>query len=747
LGSATVSESVQNAIAARRRARLGLATFVPGRLDLNKYPVAKDTRRRAVPSRAITRAVGVALLLNGVWASAVHAQQRDTTGAPRALQAVRVTVSRETSRSVLDLPFGVSRLSTDSTRAGIRRASLTELLIGVPGLAVSNRHNPTQDPRLAVRGFGARSAFGIRGVRVVRDGVPLTLADGQTAVDFVDLEGVGSAEVMRGAAGALYGNASGGVLELKSDPFPLRRFAPSVRYIANADAVRWTGTAAGTGRDGSLGWRVTATGNNANGPRDYAEFRSSNVTADAAWRGEQGSVRTQFTRYDSPTAENPGAVTAAELRAVPAVADSQNILRQASKAVGQKLLSVVGERRWDAGSASATVFSGWRDLYNPQAFAIVGFDRRTLGASGRLEQRGLARNHLWRVTVGADVQSQRDDRRNWNNCAGRVGAGRPASTCPTAANQGTETIHQLEKVASAGLFARGEVNRSFLTVTGTLRGDQTAFSVRDFRTRTIGGAIQSRTMSAFTPMLGASFRVRPTLALYTNLASSFETPTTTELANRPDGSAGLNRELQPQRGGTLEAGLKGVVARYFFVDVALFDIRTRDELIPFEIPNSGGRRYFRNAGETRRRGAELGVTASFGGLDVGGALTAIDYTYEDYRVGTTVLDGNKVPGVAPTSASLFATARRAIGFVTVEMQQAARTAADDANANYAPGWVLWNARMGLTALRASGVEPVIGIDNLLDRHYAANIVTNATRGRFFEPGAGRRVYLSLRVGR
>lgn len=691
-----------------------------------------------------------ALALVCLGARPALAQQRDTaaTAAPRALQAVRVTVSRETSRSVLDLPFGVSRLSTDSARAGIRRASLTELLLNVPGLAVANRHNPTQDPRLAIRGFGARSAFGIRGVRVVRDGVPLTLADGQTAVDFVDLEGVGSAEVMRGAAGALYGNASGGVLELKSDPFPVRPFDPSLRYIANADAARWTGTAAGTGRDGALGWRVTATGNSADGPRDYADFRSTNVTADAAWRGEQGSLRTQFTWYDSPTAENPGAVTAAELRNTPAVADSQNILRQASKAVGQKLLSVVGERRWDAGSASATVFSGWRDLYNPQAFAIVGFDRRTLGASGRLEQRGFARNHLWRVTLGADVQSQRDDRRNWNNCAGRTGAGRPAATCPTAANQGTETIHQLEKVASAGLFARGEVNRSFLTVTGTLRGDQTAFSVRDYRARyAVGGPVQSRTMSAFSPMLGVSFRVRPTLALYANLASSFETPTTTELANRPDGSAGLNRELQPQRGGTLEAGLKGVVGRHFFVDLALFNIRTRDELVPFEIPNSGGRRYFRNAGETLRRGAELGVTASFGPVDVGGAFTAIDYTYEDYRVGTAVLDGNKVPGVAPTTASLYATARRRPGFVTLEMQQAARTAADDANANYAPGWVLWNARAGLTAMRAYGVEPVIGIDNLFDRHYAANIVTNATRGRFFEPGAGRRVYVSVRVGR
>lgn len=712
--------------------------------------MAKDTLSEMTPRPSVCTLPTVRFVARVLAGCAIGvpvlagAQARDTVARP--LEAVRVTVTRESSRSVLDLPFGVSRLQVDSARTGIRRASLTELLLVVPGVVVSNRHNPTQDPRLAVRGFGSRSAFGIRGVRVVRDGVPLTLADGQTAVDFVDLEAVGSAEVMRGAAGALYGNASGGVLELKSDPFPERRFAPSLRYVANADANRWS--AAGGGSSGSFGWRATVTGNRSDGPRDYADFRSSGALADAAWQGEAGTLRAQFTWYDSPRAQNPGAVTAAELQSVPTVADSQNIRKRASKTVGQKLLSLTGERRWDAGGASATVFTGWRDLYNPQAFAIVGFDRRTLGASARVEQRGMMRNHLWRLTLGSDVQSQSDDRRNFANCAGLSGAGRPPATCPTAADQGAETIHQEEKVATAGVFARGEVNRSFLTITGTLRGDQTAFSVRDFRAAyATGGAVQSRNMGAVTPMLGVAFRVRPTLSAYANLASSFETPTTTELANRPDGSAGLNRDLKPQRGRTLETGVKGVVGRRLFVDVALFDIATRDELIPFEIPNSGGRRYFRNAGETSRRGAELGVTAALGTVDVGGTLTRLSYTYEDYQVGTTRLDGKDVPGVAPTTASLFATARRRLGFVTIEMQQASRTAADDANLNYAPGWVLWNARVGLARGNRLGVEPVVGIDNMFDRHYAANVVANAARGRFFEPGAGRRVYVAVRVGR
>ena len=137
------------------------------------------------------------------------------------LSGVRVTVSRDAERSTLDLPYALSRLALDSARAGTRRSSLTEALLFVPGVVVSNRYNPTQDPRLAIRGFGARSAFGIRGVRVLRDGIPLTVADGQTAVDFMDLESLGAAELFRGSAGALYGNSSGGVVDFRATPPPV----------------------------------------------------------------------------------------------------------------------------------------------------------------------------------------------------------------------------------------------------------------------------------------------------------------------------------------------------------------------------------------------------------------------------------------------------------------------------------------------------------------------------------------------
>ncbi|MGQ0650382.1 MAG: TonB-dependent receptor family protein [Gemmatimonadaceae bacterium] len=682
-------------------------------------------------------------MLTALLPSISAAQSRPDSVA-RELTPVRVTVTRDVARSALDLPYSLSRLVLDSARVGARRGSLTDLLITVPGLVVSNRHNPTQDPRVAVRGFGARAAFGIRGLRVVRDGVPLTIADGQAAIDFVDLETVGAAEVMRGAAGALYGNASGGVVALRTESYPEAGVRGRLRTTYNQDATRYSGTAAGAGS--AWAWQGTVTRNTADGPRDYARFRSTSGLGDIQRRFGGTTLRAQLTWYDTPLGENPGAVTATELIRAPEVADSQNIRRRASKTVTQKLLALIGDHSWSRGNASASLFGGLRDLYNPQAFAIVGFDRRTLGLTMRVQQSGILGQNLWRVAVGADLQSQRDDRSNFVNCAGLTGTQRPVSRCPTAADRGVETIHQLEEVAAAGMFVRGEVTRSVLSVTGTIRGDNTDFTVRDRLTTAPSGNSQSRDMGAITPMLGVTVKARPQLSIYANVAGSFETPTTTELANQPNGQGGLNGELNPQRGRTLELGAKGLLGGRVLYDVSVFDIATTDELIPFEIPNSGGRRFFRNAGETSRRGAELGISASLGGvLDVGASLARLVYEYEQFTVATTVLDGKRVPGVSPTTGAFFATVRPSGGFVTIEAQHGARAPADDANVNYAPGWVVWNARAGLTGGWTRGIEPVIGIENLFDRTYVANVVANATRGRFFEPGARRRVYVALSV--
>src|SRR5687767_2304243 len=310
--------------------------------------------------------------------TAALAQEPDSAA---VLSTVRVTVSRDNARPTLALPFAVSRLEIDSTRAATRRASLTEMLLFVPGVSVSHRHNPTQDPRLAIRGFGARSAFGIRGVRVLRDGIPLTAADGQTAVDFLDLESLGTAEVFRGNAGALYGNSSGGVIDFKTTPPPDAGGRARVTGWLSDGISRASVT--GGRRLGDVGLQATLNRNAGDGPRDFSAFESTNAMGDARWQLGDTRLQLQASFYDAPEAENPGALTQAEMDTDPTLPDSNNIVKKAGKVVRQSMVSLVAGRVVGAVSLTASGQLGWRDLENPQSFAIIDLDRQTSGASVR----------------------------------------------------------------------------------------------------------------------------------------------------------------------------------------------------------------------------------------------------------------------------------------------------------------------------------------------------------------------------
>src|SRR4051812_17486524 len=191
------------------------------------------------------------LVLVAVLPAAGLAQ--DSTRA--ALPAVRVTATREGPRSPLVLPYAVSQVRPDSL-AALRRAGIDELLFGVAGVTLANRQNPAQDPRVSIRGFGARSAFGVRGVRVLQDGVPVTLPDGQTPVDVLDLQGAGRVDVVRGSASSLYGNAAGGVIDVRSTPPALVPLAPEARIVAGSETPT-IAVAAASGTVGDVGYTST----------------------------------------------------------------------------------------------------------------------------------------------------------------------------------------------------------------------------------------------------------------------------------------------------------------------------------------------------------------------------------------------------------------------------------------------------------------------------------------------------------
>lgn len=710
----------------------------------------------------VPRCLSVAAALTATPLTVV-AQARDSAGGARtssdsaaqALQSVRVTVTRDRARSPFELPFALTT-STMSSRPSQRRVGVGDLLLAVPGVQVQDRANPSQDPRITLRGFGARSAFGVRGVRMLRDGIPLSLPDGQTPLDWLDLETIERVDVIRGTAAALYGNAAGGVVEMRSREPAAVPLALSSRVWdgggmqrANVMASGRSAQALGPVRDPQ--WLTAFTRTRGDGARTWSRLDATSVFARARGVVAGTQFEVQGTRYDAPRAENTGALTAAELAVNPRLPDSLNITKQSRKAVAQSQIALLAERTVGGGTLRASVFGGTRTLDNPLPFAIVAVDRAVVG--GGVHSVWRLHGAAWPVQVGAgvDAQRQRDERYNYENCADVLPSAPVTTRCPVARQErGATRLDQREVATGMGGYVRIEVEApGHLFASAALRRDQVQFGVTDrFITSSNLDDSGRRTLRATSPMLGLTWRARPRWSMYANLSSAFETPTITELTNQENGAAGLNRSLEPQRTRTVELGSQLLASSHVRADAALFRAVVLDELVGFDVPGQAGRRAFRNAGQTTRRGAEASVRAEWSAATVGAAYTYAQYRFDRYDVGTVSYAGKPIPGIPARYLQAFTTVRRSGVWSTVELTASARSSANDAATVFGAGYTAWNWRLGYAApaLGAVRVEPTLAVENVFDRRYASSLVLNATRNRYFEPGLPRRVSFVMSIG-
>ena len=671
------------------------------------------------------------------WASAASpsaAQQRDTTRVD-TLAPVSVTVTRA-ELLLARLPFAVAVVNKRDLAAR-PTWGLDEALAGVPGVFAANRYNFSVDQRLAIRGFGARSAFAVRGIKILLDGIPQTLPDGQGQLTHVDLGAADRIEVLRGSASALYGNASGGVISIWTDDRPVVRSTGDVRVVAGTfdrgfdrTWAKWQGT--GRFRVGSRGAATVSLSRlSYEGARDHsaADLRALSgrlrLPLGPAW-----SVTALADIGDQPRADNPGALNLTELATNRDTVPPLNLATHAGKDVlqGQGGATLRGTLA-SGDEATVTVFGLARDLENPQTFAYIRLNRTAYGTRAVFTRRGGG------LTAGIDVQRQRDDRANFGNSAGTPDSVR--------------SLDQLEHVTELGPFAQAVVEVApRTTLTAGLRSDRVSFDVLD---RLVGDSSTDvkyrndsgrRVMAALSGSLGATLRASKAMTLYASAGSSFETPTTTELANRPDTAGGFNRNLSPQRAWTYEVGARGAAW-----EVALYQADVRDALVSFEIPTSPGRRFFRNAGSARYRGVELAAGAALRrGLDLRVTWTYSDFRYRRYAFtagGTThVLDGRRLPGIPQQSLRLALRAQFRGAWGEVETQYSSHYAVDDTLSRQTSAWWVTNLRVGR---EGAHVAPFVAVQNLFNRKYVASVVVNAAAGRYYEPAPGRNLYVGVKL--
>ena len=634
-------------------------------------------------------------------------------------------------------PYAVSaRAGEELTRARPGLA-LDETLAGIPGVQVDNRFNYALGERISVRGFGARAQFGVRGVRVLVDGLPATLPDGQTTLNHVDVGSLGRAEVIRGPASALYGNASGGVIRLSSLPAPPVPFAPDTRITGGAGGLLRVQTRA-AGARGGFDYRASLTRLEYDGFREHARAENLLGNASLAYRRGADALRLTFSavRYD---AENPGSLSDSLLRVSRRAAAPVNLRFDTGEEGRQEQLGLTWERALGAGALEVTAYGLTRSIDNPIPFNYIDLDRRVGGLRASVSGAAGPTGREMRWTAGGEIETQRDHRKNFANQDGRPGA---------------LTLNQRERVTGTAAFAQLLVPvSSRLDVLGAVRYDRFRFSAAD-RLVTADNPDDSgaRTLDEISPTVGVTLAATEALSVYANVSTAFETPTTTELVNRPTGAGGFNPELEPQRTTSVEAGVKGRAGPVRY-EAAAYHARVRDALIPFEVEGAPGRQFFRNAGRATHRGAEASVA-----VDAARWLRArASYAYTDARFGEYVrngvdLEGNRVPGIAPHRVELALDAASPRGpFAGVEARyvDAIPVADDDAAGAFrSPAHTTVDVRAGWDAVRVGGLRarPNVAVHNVFDARYNASVVINAAGRRYYEPGPGRSLYLGLDVG-
>lgn len=693
-------------------------------------------------------------LFNILPSTAVLAQEpaipdtaaRDTSRI-RQLPELNVTVTRS-AEPLERVPYAVGVLNREDLQRGQQTLGIDEALNNLPGVVVSNRYNFSLDQRISIRGFGSRSNFGVRGLKILLDGVPQTLPDGQSQLTNVDFANIDRAEVLRGASSSLYGNASGGVISFQTQQAAAGPFAQTLRVQGGSgkrdgdDFYKWqTWT---SGRSGNLSGTLSLSQFKADGFRQHsaAEFRQLNAGGDYAISGST-LARVRLSLADSPEAQNPGALTLAEYVANPDSAAGNNILRGADKDAQQHQLAFGLRHFDDAGNEyEATVFGLLRDLANPLAAppdinpgptagTYIAIDRAVGGARLSASRRLGRSEESPRLSAGADLQLMRDDRQNLVHSGG----------IPTSA----VFLDQLEKITEIGPFAQVQwsPNERLLVSTG-VRYDWVRFSLDD---RYVGDGFDdsgTRTMDALSGNVGASWSFDTRFVPYVNVSTAFETPTTTELVNQPDGSGGFNPELGPQRAVNYEIGARGQPAPGIGYSVALFLGRVTDAIV--QQAEIGGRAFFRNAGKTHNDGAEVGLTLS----PVSALTLSAAYTYARYRFADDALEGNRLPGVPEHFWRLGLRSILPAGFYAdADHTISTSVAADDANTIIVPAWGagVTNLRLGWAGNSGSlRLAPFLGLNNLWDRRYIGSVTLNGIGGRVIEPAPRRVVYFGTEIG-
>lgn len=669
------------------------------------------------------------------------------------LPAVQVDAARVRGVDDFDLPASFTVVAADDDNR--RGAQVSELLDGIPGLVARDRQNYAQDTQLSIRGFGARSTFGVRGVRLLVDGIPASMPDGQGQLSHFNVLGAQRVEVLRGPFSALYGNSSGGVLQLWSadgepdDPWRLR-----ATYGSNATV---NVGAQVLGQQGAVHYNLAANHFDTDGFRAHSRAKCDSVNAKLGFDLAEGRRLDLVLNYlDAPDAQDPLGLTRAQFNADPAQATSVATQFDTRKSVRQSQAGAIFTQRMDDQTLRLMAYGGQRSVEqflaipvavqrNPlHSGGVIDLDSNYEGADARWAWQGEALGRPLQLTVGTNVDRQRQHRTGYENFVG-----------DTLGVKGALRRDQRDEVENVDQFAQlwWQWSDRWSALLGVRHSDVRFASDDHYIVGRNPDDSGRRDYSATTPVAGIVFRADENLRFYASVGRGFETPTFNELGYRSDGGAGLALDLGAATSRNYEVGSKWRAQSGAALEFTVFRADTDDELAVAS--NTNGRSTYRNIGATRRQGAELSWQQPIGATQqLQLAYTFVDATVRDGYL-TCASSGCATPTAAVASGSRLPGVPRQQLFARWQWQPAqwqlaaesvasGATVVNDLATERAPGYALVNLEASRRWSTPQGaLRTFARIDNVLDRQYVGSVIVNDGNGRYYEPGPDRTYTVGL----
>ena len=646
----------------------------------------------------------------------VLAAQNKTSTTTITLKQVRVEAMKISSLKK-EVPYSISVLNFKENQKLFQQLSLQEYLEGVPGLFSLNANNYAQDLRISLRGFGARSAFGIRGIKIIIDGIPETTPDGQGQIDNAPLGLIEKIEVLRGPQASFYGNAAGGVISIKTiDSLSENKniFKSSFGNY-NLQSYQFTSYLNKKNTSALIYFNNIQT----DGFRKNSALKQKAINLKVKHRfTDQSLLNFQFNYTDSPLAQDSGGLTKEETLLEWDMARQRNIDYDTYEKINQLKFGFNWEKKLRK-KIKLNLFSFYsnRDFYGKLPFefgGIIDLDRFYQGLGSSLIYNDINENYTHQIQFGIEYYSQNDFRKRYKNLNGV---------------KGSNVFDQKENFDTTAIFLIDKIELNNWIIRSSLRHDNLIISTDNSK--------YNKYYNVINPSFGFTNEFKNEQYIFLNFSTSFETPTLSELSANPSGLEGFNLELNPSKAHSYEFGWKSYKSNYL-IEANIFYTKSSNEVLPYELEDFPGRSFYENAGETERRGFELFSRFNWGSYSVEGSFTYAKYSFKNE-------DHNDLPGIPGTHWIIKVENNLNRGWTSrLTYENVGGFYANNINTVFINSFQKTRFQIAKRInFNSKIIDFSAGINNLLNKRYYDNIRLNAFGSRYYEPAPPRNFYISI----